>query len=37
MDVVFAENEVVSLPGEPDLDEQLLALGEAAVAQPVAR
>lgn len=36
-DVVFAENEVVSLPGEPDLDEQLLALGEAAVAQPVAR
>ena len=35
-EVVFAENEVVSLPGEPDLDEQLLALGEAAVAQPVA-
>ncbi len=35
--VVFAENEVVSLPGEPDLDEQLLALGEAAAAQPVAR
>jgi len=35
--VVFAENQVVSLPGEPDLDEQLLALGEAAVAQPVAR
>ena len=36
-EVVFADNEVVSLPGEPDLDEQLLALAEAAAAQPVAR
>jgi cyclic 2,3-diphosphoglycerate synthase len=35
-EVVFADNQVVSLPGEPDLDEQLLALAEAAAAQPVA-
>jgi cyclic 2,3-diphosphoglycerate synthase len=35
-EIVFADNEVVSLAGEPDLDEQLLALAESAVAQPVA-
>ena len=35
-EIVFAENEVLSLAGEPDLDEHLLALAEAAVAQPVA-
>jgi cyclic 2,3-diphosphoglycerate synthetase len=36
-EVVFADNEVVSLAGEPDLDEQLLGLAEAAAAQqPVA-
>ena len=35
-EVVFADNQVVSLPGEPDLDEQLLALAETAAAQPVA-
>jgi cyclic 2,3-diphosphoglycerate synthetase len=35
-EVVFADNEVVPLAGEPDLDEQLLALAEAAAAQPVA-
>ena len=31
-EVVFAANDVVPLPGEPDLDEALLALA----AQPVA-
>jgi cyclic 2,3-diphosphoglycerate synthase len=35
-EIVFADNEVLSLAGEPDLDEQLLALAEAAAAQPVA-
>jgi cyclic 2,3-diphosphoglycerate synthetase len=35
-EVVFADNEVVSLAGERDLDEQLLALADAAAAQPVA-
>jgi cyclic 2,3-diphosphoglycerate synthetase len=35
-EVVFADNEVVSLAGEPGLDEQLLELAEAAAAQPVA-
>jgi cyclic 2,3-diphosphoglycerate synthetase len=33
--VVFARNDVVSLPGEPDLDAELLALADAAVAQRV--
>jgi cyclic 2,3-diphosphoglycerate synthase len=35
-EIVFADNEVLSLAGEPDVDEQLLALAEAAAAQPVA-
>jgi cyclic 2,3-diphosphoglycerate synthase len=34
--VVFARNDVVSLPGEPDLDSELRALAEAAVADKVA-
>ncbi len=33
--VVFARNDVVSLPGEPDLDSALLALADAAVAEKV--
>jgi cyclic 2,3-diphosphoglycerate synthetase len=35
-EIVFADNEVRSLAGGPDLDEQLLALADAAAAQPVA-
>jgi cyclic 2,3-diphosphoglycerate synthetase len=35
-EVVFAENEVVSLADEQDVDEQLLALAETAAAEPVA-
>ena len=35
-EIVFADNEVLSLAGEPELDERLLALADAAVAQPVA-
>jgi cyclic 2,3-diphosphoglycerate synthase len=34
--VVFADNDVVPLPGEPDLDEHVLALAEAAVGAGVA-
>ncbi len=33
--VVFARNDVVSLPGEPDLDAELRALADAAVAERV--
>jgi cyclic 2,3-diphosphoglycerate synthetase len=33
--VVFARNDVVSLPGEPDLDSELRALADAAVAERV--
>jgi cyclic 2,3-diphosphoglycerate synthase len=33
--VVFARNHVVSLPGEPDLDGELVALADAAVAERV--
>jgi cyclic 2,3-diphosphoglycerate synthetase len=33
--VVFARNVVVSLPGEPDLDGELVALADAAVAERV--
>ena len=33
--VVFARNDVVPLPGQPDLDTELLALAEAAVAEKV--
>jgi cyclic 2,3-diphosphoglycerate synthetase len=33
--VVFARNDVVSLPGEPDLDAELVALADAAVAERV--
>jgi len=33
--VVFARNDVVSLPGELDLDSELLALAEAAMAEKV--
>jgi len=36
VECVFADNEVRRLPGEPDLDAELLALAEAAAAQPVA-
>jgi cyclic 2,3-diphosphoglycerate synthetase len=36
-EVVFADNEVVSLPGEPDLDEQLLALAEQTLQQIVTK
>ena len=32
---VFARNDVVSLPGEPDLDTALLALADQAVAERV--
>jgi cyclic 2,3-diphosphoglycerate synthetase len=35
VECVFADNEVKPLPGEPDLDAELLALAEAAAAQPV--
>jgi cyclic 2,3-diphosphoglycerate synthase len=35
VEVVFADNEVLPLPGEPDLDEELLALAEAATEEPV--
>jgi cyclic 2,3-diphosphoglycerate synthase len=35
-EVVLAENEVVTLPQEPDLDRALLAVADAAVQQPVA-
>jgi hypothetical protein len=33
---VFADNQVVPLEGEPDLDAHVLALAEAATKQPVA-
>jgi len=33
--VVFARNDVVSLPGEPDLDSELVALADAAAAEKV--
>ena len=33
-EVVFADNEVLALPGEPDLDAELRALADAAVAAP---
>lgn len=33
---VFLDNEVVKLPGEPDLDAEVLALAEAAQKEPVA-
>lgn len=36
VEIVFADNEVRPLAGEPDLDTELLALAEAAVAEPVA-
>ena len=36
VECVFADNEVRPLPGEPDLDAELLALADAAAAQPVA-
>ena len=36
-EIVFADNEVVSLAGEPDLDEQLLALSDEALQQTVTR
>jgi cyclic 2,3-diphosphoglycerate synthase len=35
-EVVFADNELRALPGEPDLDDELLSLAEAAAAEPVA-
>ena len=34
--VVFADNEVVPLDGQPDLDEELRTLAETAHAEPVA-
>jgi len=36
IECVFADNEVRPLAGEPDLDAELLALADAAIAQPVA-
>jgi cyclic 2,3-diphosphoglycerate synthase len=36
VEVVFADNELRALPGEPDLDAELLSLAEAAAAEPVA-
>ncbi len=33
--IVFARNDVVPLPGEPDLDSELLSLADAAVAERV--
>ena len=36
-EVVFADNEVLSLAGEPDLDEQLLALAEETLQQTVTK
>jgi cyclic 2,3-diphosphoglycerate synthase len=36
-EIVFADNEVLSLAGEPDLDEQLLALAEETLQQTVTR
>ena len=33
--VVFARNDVVPLPGEPDLDSELVALADAAAAERV--
>jgi cyclic 2,3-diphosphoglycerate synthetase len=35
VDVVFADNTVVPLAGEPQIDEQLLALAQAAGEKPV--
>jgi cyclic 2,3-diphosphoglycerate synthetase len=34
VDVVFADNDVIPRPGQPDLDEQLMALADAAAARP---
>ena len=34
VEVVFADNDPVPLPGEPDLDRELAALVEAAVKEP---
>jgi len=34
--VVFLDNEVISLPGEPDLDQELRRLAEAARKEPAA-
>jgi cyclic 2,3-diphosphoglycerate synthase len=35
IEVVFADNEVVPLPGQPDLDAELEALAEASAREPV--
>jgi cyclic 2,3-diphosphoglycerate synthase len=32
--VVFSDNDVLPIPGEPDLDEELQALADAAIAEP---
>jgi cyclic 2,3-diphosphoglycerate synthetase len=37
VECVFVDNQVLPLPGEPDLDAELLALAEAVQGQPVAR
>jgi cyclic 2,3-diphosphoglycerate synthetase len=34
VEVVFADNDVLAVPGQPDLDRQLHALAEAAIAGP---
>jgi cyclic 2,3-diphosphoglycerate synthetase len=36
LNCVFLDNEVVPLPGEPDLDEELISLAQAAQREPVA-
>jgi hypothetical protein len=33
--VVFADNDVIPIGGQPDLDEELRALAEAAQPEPV--
>jgi cyclic 2,3-diphosphoglycerate synthase len=34
VEVVFADNDVIPRPGQPDLDERLIALADAAAARP---
>jgi cyclic 2,3-diphosphoglycerate synthetase len=36
IEVVFCDNELLPLPGEPDLDAELHALADAAAREPVA-
>ena len=36
LNCVFLDNEILPLPGEPDLDEELTSLAQAAQKEPVA-